>query len=150
MQNVFVLVNAGLRYFIKYIINVDSAYKDRSLTAIRLMYRPIPDAAPTKPRQRQYLPPLPGYIPVYIQDGETPPDVESLSDQSPTQDKMDTDVMEVMEPGASDQPTKNMFSDIRNNLNKSMFITVFYFFKFFNEEIRFPHVSVLHASLSAI
>lgn len=44
---------------------------------------------------RQYLPPLPGYIPVYIQDGESPPDVESIYevlDQSPTDDKMDTDV----------------------------------------------------------
>ncbi|XP_054269719.1 uncharacterized protein LOC128991033 [Macrosteles quadrilineatus] len=59
---------------------------------------PTSEAFPvSSPRQRQYLPPLPGYIPVYIQHGETPPDVEALSDQSPTQDKMDTDVAEVPE-----------------------------------------------------
>lgn len=52
------------------------------------------EAMPVK-SARQYLPPLPGYIPVYIQDGESPPDVESIYevlDQSPTDDKMDTDV----------------------------------------------------------
>lgn len=52
------------------------------------------EAMPVK-AARQYLPPLPGYIPVYIQDGESPPDVESIYevlDQSPTDDKMDTDV----------------------------------------------------------
>lgn len=37
------------------------------------------DAAPLRSSAaRQFLPPQPGYIPVFIQDGETPPDVESI------------------------------------------------------------------------
>lgn len=37
----------------------------------------VAGARPTK-TYRQVLPPIPGYIPVYIQDGDVPPDVESI------------------------------------------------------------------------
>ncbi|XP_014262496.1 uncharacterized protein LOC106674361 [Cimex lectularius] len=40
-----------------------------------LAHSPVGDARPVEP---QVLPAVPGYIPVYIQTGNTPPDIEAL------------------------------------------------------------------------
>ncbi|XP_022201845.2 uncharacterized protein LOC111058605 [Nilaparvata lugens] len=39
-------------------------------------------SVPLRKSSRQYLPPIPGYVPVYIQDGDIPPDVSSLVRQA--------------------------------------------------------------------
>lgn len=51
----------------------------------------VPDALPVK-TVRQYLPPKPGYVPVYIQEGDTPPDVASIY-EGPVEDEADTDAL---------------------------------------------------------
>ncbi|KAG8273963.1 hypothetical protein J6590_011513 [Homalodisca vitripennis] len=52
---------------------------------------------------RQYLPPQPGYIPVYIQDGDTPPDVESIYEVLDGRGPAVSDVQEVPQRTDLDQ-----------------------------------------------
>lgn len=60
-------------------------------------------ARPTK-TYRQVLPPIPGYIPVYIQDGDVPPDVESIYEiastllQAPPQPNSDAPADDIVFP----------------------------------------------------
>ncbi|XP_075211120.1 uncharacterized protein LOC142318420 [Lycorma delicatula] len=53
-----------------------------SLTLLSLLLFPLSSHSYAIKSSRQYLPPIPGYIPVYIQDGDEPPDVESIVKQT--------------------------------------------------------------------
>ncbi|XP_046672727.1 uncharacterized protein LOC124362343 isoform X2 [Homalodisca vitripennis] len=67
-----------------------------------LFFFPPTSAMPVK-LPRQYLPPQPGYIPVYIQDGDTPPDVESIYEVLDGRGPAVSDVQEVPQRTDLDQ-----------------------------------------------
>ncbi|KAK9505719.1 hypothetical protein O3M35_009709 [Rhynocoris fuscipes] len=43
-----------------------------------ILFLGLPDSGTSKPLEPQLLPSVPGYVPVYIQTGNVPPDVEAL------------------------------------------------------------------------
>ncbi|RZF48342.1 hypothetical protein LSTR_LSTR010305 [Laodelphax striatellus] len=75
-------------------------------------------SAALRKSSRQYLPPIPGYVPVYIQDGDIPPDVSSLVRQAAASARDDTASDAAAAADDADAPLKESGHEIVQQLTQ--------------------------------